>query len=189
MTTRDFLLRLKGVRHNARGATALCPAHPDRAASLSIREGADQKILLHCFRGCEPEAIVTALGLSMADLFADSPNHDRRRPRASLYVPACPRPLREVDIQAAADLESIGVVNAADAWRAVRDYLSELKNAALRDMRSETRMALLLLHAKRDWVARGKPGWGPDSDDVRNALVWFEHTFITPDEIERKQWT
>jgi hypothetical protein len=36
---------------------------------LSIRETDDGLILVHCFGGCETEAIVKAMGLTMRDLF------------------------------------------------------------------------------------------------------------------------
>jgi DNA primase len=40
---------------------ARCPAHADHNPSLSIKEGESGKILVHCFGGCEQEAIVDAL--------------------------------------------------------------------------------------------------------------------------------
>lgn len=40
-------------------------------ASLSISEGADGRVLVHCHAGCTVEAVVMALGLEMRDLFAD----------------------------------------------------------------------------------------------------------------------
>jgi hypothetical protein len=61
---------LRNVKQNGAGYTALCPSHDDcRQNSLSIRRGDDDRALLHCFVGCEPERIVATLGLSMADLF------------------------------------------------------------------------------------------------------------------------
>lgn len=47
---------------------ACCPAHEDLNPSLSISP-ADDKVLLHCFAECTTEAVVTALGLTMKDLF------------------------------------------------------------------------------------------------------------------------
>lgn len=48
---------------------AHCVAHPDRHASLQIREG-DKGILLKCWsQGCDPKAICAALGLRVTDLF------------------------------------------------------------------------------------------------------------------------
>ena len=48
---------------------ALCPAHDDRSPSLSVRDTED-RLLINCFAGCRPEAVVAAIGLTMADLFA-----------------------------------------------------------------------------------------------------------------------
>lgn len=73
MTLDDLLGRLQGVRPGRDGEyMALCPAHADDNASLSVTEG-EGKLLLHCFAGCETEDIVKALGLEMRDLFADAP--------------------------------------------------------------------------------------------------------------------
>lgn len=77
----DFLSRLDGVK--ARGAgrlVARCPAHPDKSPSLSIRE-VDDRILLHCFAGCEAASICEALGLSLKDLFIGSASNPRELAR------------------------------------------------------------------------------------------------------------
>lgn len=72
---------LKGVRPGAKGFTAKCPVHDDSRASLSVGEDADGKVLIKCFAGCSTEAVVTAIGLSMRDLFprrgAPLPRKDR----------------------------------------------------------------------------------------------------------------
>jgi len=39
---------------------ARCPAHDDRSPSLSITERGD-KVLLHCFAGCDQQAVIEAL--------------------------------------------------------------------------------------------------------------------------------
>lgn len=73
MTIRDLLDRLDVAR--ARGHrrwTARCPAHDDRSPSLSIREGEDGRILIHCFAGCTVEQVCTALGIRIGDLFPDA---------------------------------------------------------------------------------------------------------------------
>ncbi len=64
-----ILARLRGVRHRNTGWSALCPAHPDRNPSLSVREQ-NGRVLLHCFAGCSVQAICAALGLELGDLFA-----------------------------------------------------------------------------------------------------------------------
>jgi len=67
-----LLLRLANVQTAGRDRwLATCPAHPDRKPSLSIRV-ADGKILLHCFAGCDSDAVLAALGLSWRDLHADT---------------------------------------------------------------------------------------------------------------------
>ena len=59
------------VRANGTTASASCPAHPDRAPSLSLRRIEGQS-LLHCFAGCQTEDVLAALGLGLRDLY-DNP--------------------------------------------------------------------------------------------------------------------
>jgi putative DNA primase/helicase len=54
-----------------------CVAHADRTPSLRIRQGDTGVPLVHCFSGCPPEAIITAL--SRLSLW---PERDRKLPRA-----------------------------------------------------------------------------------------------------------
>ena len=68
MQLSEFLHLLKGVTGRGNQYKAKCPTHDDKDPSLSIG-GSDGKILLHCHAGCTQEAIVTALGLNMSDLF------------------------------------------------------------------------------------------------------------------------
>ena len=67
----NMLSRLRVVFRNGNKATAFCPAHDDRNnPSLSVSVGEDgNKVLLHCFVGCEFEDIVAAIGLEQPDLF------------------------------------------------------------------------------------------------------------------------
>lgn len=50
-----------------------CPAHDDRAASLSVTIGNNGGILLHCFANCATADIIGAIGLTFADLFPTPP--------------------------------------------------------------------------------------------------------------------
>ena len=50
---------------------ARCPAHEDETPSLSVTEEEGGLCLLHCFAGCTPEDVVTALQLDMTDLFPE----------------------------------------------------------------------------------------------------------------------
>lgn len=94
----NFLPRLDKVKKSGKGYQARCPAHEDKGPSLSLREGDDGKVLLHCFAGCSAGAVVAALGLSMADLFP--PSGTPRRP------PPAPGVSRR-ELQAAADFERV----------------------------------------------------------------------------------
>ena len=68
----NLLSRLEGVRRGREIHAARCPAHEDQKASLSIREGNDGKVLVHCHAGCDVGSIVGAIGLTISDLFPDS---------------------------------------------------------------------------------------------------------------------
>lgn len=85
MTIEAFLDRLDRVRQRPRGWTARCPAHADRAPSLSISKGDDDRILVHCFSGCTAREICEALGMDLVDLFRDrhSQPPKARRPKQS----------------------------------------------------------------------------------------------------------
>ena len=65
------LSRLQRTRcARKRSFMAECPAHEDRIPSLSITEGQDGRVLIHCFAGCDASAVLGAIGLSYSDLFA-----------------------------------------------------------------------------------------------------------------------
>lgn len=77
MITADIAARLDHARRTGAGRwIARCPAHEDRAPSLSIRELDDGRTLIHCFGGCSVDSIVGALGLEIADLFPERRSHD-----------------------------------------------------------------------------------------------------------------
>jgi len=68
MNLEAILSRLKGVRRNGTGWMALCPAHSDKNPSLSLIER-NGKVFLKCFAGCSSEAVYTALGIELRELF------------------------------------------------------------------------------------------------------------------------
>jgi hypothetical protein len=49
--------------------TARCPAHDDRRASLTIAEGRAGRTLVYCWAGCPTDAVMSAVGLTLRDLF------------------------------------------------------------------------------------------------------------------------
>lgn len=62
--------RLQKVRMRGPGMfTALCSAHDDRTPSLSGKELPDGRLLLKCQAGCSIHEVVSAMGLTLADLF------------------------------------------------------------------------------------------------------------------------
>ena len=110
MSVDMVLSRLKGVRQMKPGRwVAFCPAHEDRTPSLGIAEAPNGTVLINDFAGCEPLAVLQAIGLTFGDLF---PEH------ASTSAPlkAHQRPVRPyVSAQARLnvlthDLSVIGVI-------------------------------------------------------------------------------
>ncbi len=75
------LNRLHGVQGGPHQFTALCPAHHDTRPSLSIGIGRQGQVLLHCFRGCDLQAILNELGIQSRDLFPALPVLANRRRR------------------------------------------------------------------------------------------------------------
>src|SRR5262245_61201710 len=65
----DLRATIALVRNDGRNRDAVCPAHPDRHASLSVGRGADDLILLHGHAGCSISSVLAAAGLKFADLF------------------------------------------------------------------------------------------------------------------------
>lgn len=58
---------------------AQCPAHDDRAPSLSIGTGTEGVPLIHCQAGCRTEDVLGAVGLTLADLMPDRDRPERPR--------------------------------------------------------------------------------------------------------------
>lgn len=73
----DWCERLAAKREGA-AWMARCPAHDDRNPSLALAKGDDGKTLLTCHAGCAVEAIVSALGLKVGDLFAENGKRNGR---------------------------------------------------------------------------------------------------------------
>lgn len=117
------LARLEGVTHAGKSYRALCPAHGDKTPSLSIKEGDDGRVLLHCFAGCGIGEIVAAMGLRMSDLFvcSTSKQHVPKIPGASA---------RELKAAAEHELQILFIVKADQkAGRSIS--LSDLDRAKI----------------------------------------------------------
>lgn len=120
-----ILSRLSKVRKTQKGWTAQCPAHADRSPSLMVSVRGDNSIGLHCFGGCQTQDVVAAIGLTMADLFAD----DRAEPG---YIPPRRMGMTHADALRMLALESgVVAIFAADMLEG-REYSdSDLERVAL----------------------------------------------------------
>ena len=88
----DVLDRLNVARRNGEKAMSFCPAHDDHSnPSLSLKTE-NGKLLLYCFAGCRPEAILSEIGLQMKDLFVEGEGGPQSpeqtcTPRAKTRIP------------------------------------------------------------------------------------------------------
>jgi hypothetical protein len=58
-----------GVRETGNGQySCRCPAHEDKSASLGIKQGDGDRILLNCFAGCDVKSILESVGLDWKDI-------------------------------------------------------------------------------------------------------------------------
>lgn len=64
----DELAGRLGGKKSGRGYSCKCPAHGDKKASLSVSEGRDGGVVIHCHAGCTPEEVLGAMGLDLIDL-------------------------------------------------------------------------------------------------------------------------
>lgn len=82
-----MLQHLHKVKKSGTGWSAICPAHEDSTPSLSVSEGKDGKVVLHCHRGCTVEEVVKAAGLEMKDLWPpdDTPKQQQKKQWVANY--------------------------------------------------------------------------------------------------------
>ena len=72
MNIETLLSHFDGVRETGYGKyVARCSAHDDRNPSLAISEGDNGRLLLHCWAGCETEAVLSAVGLTFSDVMPE----------------------------------------------------------------------------------------------------------------------
>lgn len=81
----EFISRLEGVKRTGKdSAIARCPAHSDKSPSLTIRDVSD-RLLIHCFAGCDTYSVVSAVGLELSDLFPE--RLEVRKPERKRFMP------------------------------------------------------------------------------------------------------
>lgn len=73
MTAYEVASRFNNVRvcRGRESFKASCPCHNDKAPSLSISAGKRGGVVLHCFAGCKTADIMSAAGLSWADIMPE----------------------------------------------------------------------------------------------------------------------
>lgn len=125
----SLISRLEKVKSTGQGRwVACCPAHQDKTPSLAIREADDGRILIHCFSGCSVDAVVSAIGIELSDLFPeDSSAIGHANPER--------RPFPAEDILRSLNLEAIVVSCAARTiidGKTLNDYDQKRLMTALR---------------------------------------------------------
>ena len=83
MTLTEIISKFEAKR-NGKEWAAHCPCHDDSTASLSITEGSNGNILMVCRAGCKTDAVLSAKGLKLSDLFADTPKAPPSTPQKRL---------------------------------------------------------------------------------------------------------
>jgi len=109
MIAERFLERLEGVRSTGQDKwIARCPVHGDKSPSLAVRE-VDDRVLIHCFAGCDVHEVVSAVGLKLSDLFLNKVPIDGHKPLS--------RPFPAPDILRCLSRESIFLIICATDTR------------------------------------------------------------------------
>jgi len=91
MTPADQLIpRLdKVIERGGNRWVARCPAHEDNAHSLDVEEKDDGTLLVHCFAGCSAGEIMSAVDLTLAELFPqrfDAPSRKAKHNPRDLLI-------------------------------------------------------------------------------------------------------
>jgi len=98
LDTEDFLQKFHGVKKEINDQyIASCPAHADSTPSLSISFQSG-RVLLHCHAGCAVEKIVSAVGLTMQDLFVDEKFLKWQPLREHVYLDETGQPLAKKEL-------------------------------------------------------------------------------------------
>jgi hypothetical protein len=139
-----------GTSH--KGWKACCPVHADKNPSLSVCLGDQGGALIHCYAGCKPEAIVEALGLTMADLM---PPRAENGPRATGHGPLGPGVVYATSDEAVAELER-RMGPASQIWT-YHDDCEDAAGLILRWDREGGKEIRPVSRTRAGWVLGGMP--------------------------------
>ena len=78
---------IQEVRRTAKDQMIRCPGHADDTPSLGVSLGADGRILIYCYAGCDPDRVLQAAGVDWDDLFTESTPY-RNKDHTSVYQPS-----------------------------------------------------------------------------------------------------
>src|ERR1700682_4364018 len=98
LQSRDCKPRKSGDSWQAR-----CPAHDDKQASLSISEGQDGKVLLHCHAGCKLDEMAAALNMEKRHLFPPRDPAPKVNGANQHQVKQSPPPLSDAQVKTMAE--------------------------------------------------------------------------------------
>lgn len=80
MDYRDIKTHFKIKQERGDISKAICPCHPDKQASLSIKYDNKQgKTVIYCHAGCETRDILSSVGLKISDLFDNQFDKDNSK--------------------------------------------------------------------------------------------------------------
>jgi hypothetical protein len=144
------LAQALGGRKAGAGYVARCPAHDDRKPSLSISDGGDGKVLVHCHAGCDQEQVVTALR------------------RLGLWGDDCHRPLSRIARRAPVERHSDAN---DDAWRTRVAFAIWQSAKSPHGTLAETYLASRGIRAPLPMSLRFHPGLKHPSGGIWPAMV------------------
>lgn len=142
------LARLEGVRpypsaHGiSRAARAFCPCHqppPHRAGrgrTLSVAETADSTVLVHCHAGCSASNVLSAISLTVTDLFPRWDDAQWGGPRIPGAVAAWGSAAAAADAVSEAALRAYVAPGDPDAVGAVMTTAMDFQKAARAALRA-----------------------------------------------------
>jgi len=104
-----ILERLDNVRRTGAGRyRAQCPAHEGRGRPLAITE-VDDRLLIYDFGGCSPDEVLSAAGLSMSDLFDETPDMSPVERRDRIRTANAREILKAISLPVRAVMIAVGI--------------------------------------------------------------------------------
>ena len=86
MRADHLISHLSKVRKSGKDSwIACCPAHPDKTASLSIKDVGDGRVLINCFAGCGAIDVLESLGLDWEDVMPETTVVNPTRVESVIY--------------------------------------------------------------------------------------------------------